>query len=66
LKAVKVLLIEDEVSIRRFLKISLEGATYCPVRAAPAQNWPEFKSTSLLKVTTPAPSAFFSTLELSV
>jgi transposase len=38
----------------------------CPVRAAPAQNWPEFKSTSLLKVTTPAPSAFFSTLELSV
>lgn len=41
-------------------------AVPCPVRAAPAQNWPEFKSTSLLKVTTPVPSAFFSTLELSV
>lgn len=30
----KVLLIEDEVSIRRFLKISLEGATYQVIEAS--------------------------------
>ena len=34
MKAVKVLLIEDEVSIRRFLKISLEGATYQVIEAS--------------------------------
>jgi catechol 2,3-dioxygenase-like lactoylglutathione lyase family enzyme len=41
-------------------------ATDCPVRAAPAQNSLKFKSTSCPKVTTPAPSAFFSTLPLAV
>lgn len=34
MKAVKILLIEDEVSIRRFLKISLEGATYQVIEAS--------------------------------
>lgn len=34
MKAVKVLLIEDEVSIRRFLKISLEGANYQVLEAS--------------------------------
>jgi two-component system KDP operon response regulator KdpE len=34
LKSMKILLIEDEVSIRRFLKISLEGATYQVIEAS--------------------------------
>lgn len=39
---------------------------WCPVRAAPAQSGPKFKSTSCLKVTVPVPSVFFSVLGLSV
>jgi hypothetical protein len=38
----------------------------CLVRAAPAQIGSEFKSTSVLKATSPVPSAFFSALELAV
>lgn len=34
MKVTKVLLIEDEVSIRRFLKISLEGANYQVIEAS--------------------------------
>lgn len=34
MKSIKILLIEDEVSIRRFLKISLEGATYQVIEAS--------------------------------
>lgn len=34
MKSMKILLIEDEVSIRRFLKISLEGATYQVIEAS--------------------------------